>query len=187
MSRTVLAAAVLAALVSMSAEKVPNAGIVYGQDHSFIISAPKGWVLDNQSGQSDGLQAVFYREGQTWSGASAVLYANVALKSDEATSTLEKTIAFDVARFKEKNPTLSVKDGPRLKTQEGHIPVVKDFGGDRFGNFERIAYLDESKVVVFLVLSARTKKEFEASLKAFAELVATYNFLGDQVKLPPGP
>jgi len=43
-----------------------------GQDHSFIISAPKGWVLDNQSGQSDGLQAVFYREGQTWSGASAV-------------------------------------------------------------------------------------------------------------------
>jgi hypothetical protein len=179
MSRTVLAAAVLAALVSMSAEKAPNAGIVYGQDHSFIISAPKGWVLDNQSGQSDGLQAVFYREGQTWSGASAVLYANVALKSDEATSTLEKTI--------EKNPTLSVKDGPRLKTQEGRIPVVKDFGGDRFGNFERIAYLDESKVVVFLVLSARTKKEFEASLKAFAELVATYNFLGDQVKLPPGP
>ena len=60
-------------------------------------------------------------------------------------------------------------------------------GGDRFGNFERIAYLDESKVVVFLVLSARTKKEFEASLKGFAELVATCNFLGDQVKLPPGP
>jgi hypothetical protein len=50
-------------------------------------------------------------------------------------------------------------------------------------NSEAIAYLDEAKVVIMLVLSARSKKEFEAELPAFNGLVSSYLFLGDKVTI----
>src|SRR5689334_7677629 len=40
--------------------------IVYGPKAAFNITAPEGWVLDNQSGKSQGLPCVLYRKGQSW-------------------------------------------------------------------------------------------------------------------------
>ncbi len=37
-------------------------GIVYGPKAAFNISAPEGWVLDNESGVNQGLPCVLYRK-----------------------------------------------------------------------------------------------------------------------------
>ena len=34
-------------------------GIIFGKDHAYVLTAPKGWVLDNQSGVDQGIHAVF--------------------------------------------------------------------------------------------------------------------------------
>src|SRR4030088_993829 len=70
-----------------------NSGIIYGQDHVFVLTAPKGWVLDNKSGVSQGLQAVFYPEGSSWKSGTVVMYANAYHKRNATEETLEKVVA----------------------------------------------------------------------------------------------
>ena len=41
-------------------------GLIYGTNHAFTLTAPKGWVLDNEAGDPGGIYAGFYREGGTW-------------------------------------------------------------------------------------------------------------------------
>jgi len=53
-------------------------GIVYGPKAAFNISAPEGWVLDNQSGADQGLPCVLYPKGSSWSDARTIMYAKIA-------------------------------------------------------------------------------------------------------------
>jgi len=153
-----------------------GAGIVYGADHAFAIRAPNGWVLDNTSGKNHGLCVVFYEEGKSWQGADVVLYANTASKRVEGQSTLEQLIEFDVAQFKSRAPHMRVTSAPNIRGAE-----VRHFIGDEYGNHEAVAYIDEELIVVMLVLSARTKEDFERAYPAFQELVESYQFLTSSV------
>jgi len=45
-------------------------GIVYGPKAAFNISAPEGWVLDNQAGVEQGLPCVLYPKGESWADAN---------------------------------------------------------------------------------------------------------------------
>jgi hypothetical protein len=166
-----------------------NSGIIYGQDHAFTLTAPTGWVLDNTSGVSQGLQAVFYPEDSSWQKGTVGMYANAYHKKDVKEEPLEKVIADDIAEYKKKSPEIRVKNAEPLPTREdarakGKKATIKYFTGDASGNYEAVAYIDEGKVVVMLVLTARNEKDFESSLSSFKELVGSYLFLGDKPTFP---
>ena len=55
-----------------------NAGIIYGEDIAYTLVPPDGWVLDNKSGVSQGIHAVFYPEGKGWEASEVVLYSRMA-------------------------------------------------------------------------------------------------------------
>lgn len=157
-------------------------GLVYGKDHMFAISAPKGWVLDNVSGAAQGIHAVFYPEGSSWKNGAVVMYANAVSRDQSKNETVETIINGDLKAFLEHSPTVKVKDADPLPTrQENHMAIVKYFTGDRNNNYEAVAYIGETKVVVMLVLTARTKEDFESSFPAFKKLVASYFFVSDAV------
>jgi len=158
-----------------------NSGLVYGDNHAFWVTAPKGWVLDNESGVSKGLYAVFYPKGSSWAKSPVVMYANTTSKTKEQ-GTLQKMIDGDVAEYRDDLKTKKIVDAQALPTgDKDKKAVVKHFLGDNQGNYEACAYIDESKIVVFLVISAKSQKEFESSLPAFKELVASYSFFSDKV------
>jgi hypothetical protein len=156
-----------------------NAGIVYGKDHAFVIKAPDGWVLDNRSGVRHGLHAVFYPEGGSWKESKAVMYVRAAGKTDD--DTLEKFVERDVAGYREHSPGLKVADDEALPVSGKERVLVKRFSGDRGGSYEAVAYVEESKVVVIIVLHARSSKDFDDALPAFRQLVSSYRFLSDKV------
>lgn len=158
-----------------------NSGVIFGRDHAFALTAPKGWVLDSKSGVSQGSNAVFYPEGSSWKNSTVVMYASVYHKRNVTEETSATVIAGDIAEFKKKSVKLKVVEAASLPTRKDKQAAVHYFDGDTFGNSEAVAYLDEGKVVVMLVLSARTKREFDLSLTAFRELVSSYLFLGDKV------
>ena len=160
-----------------------NAGIIYGKGHAFFLTAPKGWVLDNSSGVSHGLHAVFYLEGNSWSNGTSVMYANTTLKEIQGDEPVEKVIEGDISRFKANSPNLNVIDAAPLLTRDNKKCIVKYFSGDIHGNYEAVAYIDERKVVVMIVLTSRKKEEFDLSLPAFKELVASYQFITDDVRI----
>src|SRR5688572_704559 len=100
-------------------EKGGSSGIIYGENHAFTLTAPKGWVLDNTSGRSQGLQAVFYPEGSSWQKGAVVMYANVYQKRNVKEESLEKVIEGDVAEYNKRSAELKVIDAEP-------IPTVRD-------------------------------------------------------------
>jgi len=159
-------------------------GIVYGKEHAFLIEPPEGWVLDNQSGVSQGSHAVFYPKGSSWSQATAVMYVNTVNKKQEGISTVQELIDIDFANFKKKNPSIVMTKSRSLTTGDGKTALVRLLQGDQWGNREAVAYIDEKAIVAFLVLTSRSQAAFQESLPAFEKLVASYRFFTADVRMP---
>ena len=60
---------ILIAISSTAAQEKFAGGIIYGPKAAFNISAPEGWVLDNEFGKEQGLPCVLYPKGQSWADA----------------------------------------------------------------------------------------------------------------------
>lgn len=155
-------------------------GIVYGDTHAFLVTAPAGWVLDNRSGLANGVHAGFYPQGSSWRDSPAIMYANgVGRSSGE---TLDSFIADDIETFRGRSPQIQVKEESPIRTKDGRVAVVRYFSGDQSGNYEAVAYIAEKKAIIVLALSARSQDAYQRSLQAFQELVRNYTFISDDPK-----
>jgi hypothetical protein len=186
-SRVILVAVLLGLMLvqaPLATEKeFGGGGIVYGEGYAFLLEAPKGWVLDTRSGVPDGLQAVFYPRGSSWSNSPTVMYAAWANKKKEGVTTLQQIIDKDVVRFKKDDPAMVITEGRPLKTGDGKTALVRLFKGDQGGNFEAVAYVDEKAGVAVLVLTCRKQTAFNKALPAFEKLVSSYHFYTEDVKV----
>ncbi len=178
---------VLLFFASLAYAQENNSSFIVGKDYSFTLSAPKGWIADSESGKSQGLPFVFYPKGSSWQKGIVGMYATVYPKAENG-GTLEKFIERDISDFKSKSEKLKVTTADALTTvkdaqgKERKVEV-RYFTGDQFGNYEAVAYIDEGKSVVSIILTSKTQEGFEASLPAFKELVTSYYFLTDKVKI----
>lgn len=163
-------------------DKLENTGIVYGEDHAFILKAPAGWGLDNKSGASEGIHAVFYPAGGSWENSNTVMYANTANKRIEGNETIEKLIEVDLANFLQRG-TEVFKDTVIIINDSSKKAILKYFKAKSNGNFEIAAYIDEEMIVSLLVLSSRDEKEFVSSVPKFIELLNSYIFVTKNVQL----
>jgi len=179
--RIALVIALLAIAGPLPPAPVPsnNSGIFYGPGFSFILAAPEGWVLDDVSGRKQGLSAVFYKRGDSWSRAKVVMYANPVRKSKG--ETVGRIIADDVLSFRERSPEAVVEDGPAVAASGGRMLPVKVFRGTKEGDDEVVAYADESSCVVMIVLSGTADRVRDARA-SFAALLKTYTFLTADVR-----
>jgi hypothetical protein len=170
-----------------SQEKDLRGGLIYGADHVFALTAPTGWLLDNTSGVEQGLHAVFYPKGSSWSPRSPkVMYANTVHKERSGLPTLKDVMEDDLKGFRKHSRELETRDEPNLSTKDNRRQAVVRYFHDKVNErYDEVAYIDESKVVVFLVLSAKTKKDYDEALPAFRQLVASYFFVSDQVTFEP--
>jgi hypothetical protein len=111
------------------------------------------------------------------------MYTNFVHKDSDA-PTIEKVVADDIAGYRKDSPNVIIADADSLPLGTGKEKViVKSFRGDKGNNFEEVAYVDESKVVIMIVLSARTEKDFLAALPLFKEFVHSYRFVSDSVTI----
>jgi hypothetical protein len=172
---------------ALYADAFPDgAGIVYGEGYGFNVKAPKGWTLDNSSGVSQKLNAVFYPNGSSWSGSPIVAYA----QSRPKTSTIQTgddAAKETVRHFREDgdSPNYQGTLFKALKTDAGKDATLYRFSGDKWGNQEVAAYLVEKERINFFVMSSQDKKLFEASLPAFEALVKSYLPMTVSITPPP--
>lgn len=179
------ALALILACISVSAQGKTDdrpSGMIYGRDIAYIVSTPKGWVMDIESAKSAGIGAVFYPEGSSWAKGIAVMYTNVLGKSGPK-QPLKEVIDGELADFRKHSPNFKVEDARAVSLGKDKSATVKYLTGDANGNFEAIAYINEEKAVAIVVLTSRTKKDFDSSLAAFDELVRSYRFVTDKVEI----
>lgn len=159
-----------------------DCGILYGEGYSFGICAPKGWVFDDQSGVSQGLPAVFYPEGKSWQDSSVVMYVNWAPKSSDI-KNIKDLVQLNLDRFKEKgSKEVRATFIDRIENENKHIGEFWEFSGDKWGNSELLCYYEEENGIVMIVLSSRTKTDFDSSRDAFVELVRSYFYITEDAE-----
>lgn len=155
-----------------------RAALIFGPRHAFTIRAPDRWTLDTRSGQGQGLQAVFYPDGERWSTSSAVMYCQVVARGKDI-KDLRGIIEYDQARHRNSAPGAVTATEPPIPLGGGKTASVLRFSGGGNGNFSQTAYIEERSVIVLVNLSCRSAEAFDRSLGGFTDFVKSYTFLAD--------
>lgn len=155
--------------------------IVYLKDNAISLTAPAGWIIDDETGRPK-IQAMFYPAAAQGGEveAEAVMYVNTLSRALEP--NLQALIADDLAHEKEVSPKLQVRRGEPIALADGKSAIVNQLSGDRYGNFESIAYIDTPADYVAIVLTCKTEAAYRNAQAAFVELVKSYRVLGPQAK-----
>ncbi|WP_062627323.1 hypothetical protein [Ferriphaselus amnicola] len=160
--------------------------ILYGKDHAFALTAPRGWILDNKSGVSMGLHQVFYPEGESFQKSSVFAYTIARTKTPQV-STVKAQVAATLDDFRTESPNISASFSESLKLPNGRKAEVYYYTGDKWGNYEVAGYIEEKKTINFVVLSAKNKADFDRSLEAFRSILLSYTFVSDNVDIQEEP
>ncbi len=161
-------------------EREGMSGIIYGKDHAYNVTAPKGWVLDNQAGVEQRLHAVFYPVGQSWSDGKAVMYSRITAKNGR---TFEQVISDDLKHQSQDAPDFKIEDKPQIECKKGAKATIKFLTGDKYDSYEAIAYIEETNNVIIVVLTSRDKASFAPAVEPFNDLVKSYFWMTDKVEI----
>lgn len=166
--------------VTFAQQKEENSGLIYGKDFSYILKAPKGWVLDNSSAAEQGIYAVFYPIGGSWNKSIAVMYTNTSIV--DSLMTMEDFIDMDLVSFKADKKDIVITSKDDIYMGDKNVKI-REILGDANGNYEAIAYIKEKNLVVLIVLSSRNKNEYFSNLPKFEELLKSYKFIDSKVEI----
>jgi hypothetical protein len=171
---------VLLAGARSSGQENYRGGIVYGPKAAFNISAPEGWVLDNQSGADQGLPCVLYPKGSTWADAKTIMYAKIASTNFE---NVEKFVAMAIKEMQKTHgtPKQKIESG---KTGDGQPFFINEYPATKsYSQWERVAYIQLPHAVAYIVLSSRDEPSYRKDSSALRKVLKTFVYMevkGDQ-------
>lgn len=172
-------------LLTKAQERTGQSGIIYGPGHAYSVTAPEGWILDNQIGRQWGLHAVFYHSSKTWDTALARMYVNTSAPDSGMTADPLARARADSIKFVHDNPGIRITVADTIRISDEIYAIVRHFAGDRYGNFEAVAYVAEKTITPQIVLTCQTEEAFNEALPAFKQLVRSYRWIGETVIVPP--
>jgi hypothetical protein len=143
-----------------------------------MITAPKGWVLDNEIWAKEGIFAVFYKVGGSIYDSPIVAYTMVQQKGPDG---IEEHIKADMVYTLKGSTTAKVERKIPLKTQDGRQALVFTVTGVPKQNPEWMAYIDAPTVVILVSVSVRDIKDFEQGKVLLEGLVSSVSWFTDKV------
>jgi tetratricopeptide (TPR) repeat protein len=171
----VLAFLLLAALSSSADDQQAfPGGTVYGPKAGFNVSAPESWVVDNESGKTQGLPCVLYPKGSSWSGAKTVMYAKMASPQWEGVNAFV-AMAIEEMKATHGTPREKISSG---KTKDGHDYFINEYPATKmYSQWERVGYVQLPLGVAYIVLSSRDHAGYEKDSGALEKVLKTLVYL----------
>jgi hypothetical protein len=169
-----------------NAQDSTRTGLLYGHNNAYYLTAPAGWVMDNESGKELGLTAVLYPKGSSWDTAKTVMYTTFASFDTTKQETLKQFISNDSIQFRAVSPHASIKVQKSIKMGKNKTIPVYSYNDAEKGNYDLIAYIEEKKGVVMIVISSMDKNGCINNYSSFNSLVRSYRFLTDNVNIKIG-
>src|SRR3954452_11523128 len=155
---------------TLRGDETSPAGNVYGPKASFNISAPEGWVIDNESGKEQDLPCVLYPKGSSWSDATTVMYAKVASPQWEGVNAFVAT-AIKEMKAKHGMPREKIASG---KTKDGHDYFVNEYAATKtYSQWERVGYVQLPLGVAYIVLTSRDQSSYQKDSGALEKVLKT--------------
>src|SRR5262249_19715186 len=168
---------------SVSAQEKYKAGIVYGPKAAFNISAPEGWVVDNEAGKEEDMPCVLYPKCSSRSDAKTVMYANMAGPEFEG---VQAFVEMAIAEMKEKHgiPKQKIASG---KTKDGHDYFINEYPATKnYSQWERVGYVQLPQGVAYIVLTSRDKASYQKDSSALEKVLKTLVYVDPKSKLARG-
>ena len=169
-----LALALFSICTLLGAETSP-AGSVYGPKAGFNISAPEGWVVDNEAGKEQGLPCVLYPKGSSWADAKTVMYANMAGSQWEGVNAFV-SVAIKEMKAKHGIPKEKIASG---KTKDGHDYFINEYPATKtYSQWERVGYIQLPRGVAYIVLTSRDKASYQQDSDELEKVLKTLVYVG---------
>ncbi|HEX8517847.1 MAG TPA: hypothetical protein VF868_16735 [Bacteroidia bacterium] len=161
-------------------------GLLYGFNNAYYLTAPVGWVMDNENGKEQGLTAVFYPEGSAWDTGETVMYTTFGSFDSTKNETLNEFIAHDSTLFRSRSPQASVRAQAPIVIGKNKAAKVYAYSDPENKNYDLIAYIEEKKGVVMIVVTSLNNNGCINNYGSFQSLVKSYRFLTDKVNIQLG-
>lgn len=160
-------------------------GIVHGPKAAFMIAAPKGWLLDNQSGQLQGLPCVLYPEGFNYENTQVEMYAKI---SSPEYPNAEEFAAWAIDQMKQQPQGLQHIRIENGETSKGYPYFINEYRREcGYDRVERVAYVQLPDAVAYIVLTAVGEALFTEHKDALNEAVQSLlympSFIGFEAKM----
>ena len=173
-TRFLVALLLIPALLADAAETFP-AGLLYGPKAAFTIDAPKGWVLDNQSGQAQGLSCVLYPVGSNWGDAKVLMYGKIA---SPTYPKAEEFARWAIGEFEKEGGGFHHKRIKEGKTREGYLYFINEYRRDTgYSRIERVAYVQLPQAVAYIVFSAEGENLYGKHSSALSETLNSLTYM----------
>jgi hypothetical protein len=168
-----LAVSLFPSVVSIAAEQ--DRLLVYGKGFLFGVKEPQGWMGDTEHANEAGANILFYRKGERYEKAVALIRVRLADKVDENTAG---DLEYDINDYRKKFDKLELADLP-LKHPSYSVFSRTMFVPKKF--YDYVAYLNPGtgNPRLFAVSMFKNKKEATAD-----ELAALQTVLESVVLLP---
>ncbi len=134
----------------------------------------EGWHQDEGSSYQYGINAQV-PDGVTFSDAETVIYAKAIYKPRvPELSSLEQLINDDIAGFKTQDPSIIIKEVPKIISADGKVFKSLAFIPKATGNYEQVSYAEEAEFYLIFAISSRNKEGFEKGFKAYRMFITQY-------------
>src|SRR5881296_554103 len=163
-------------------EKIP-AGVVHGPKAGFKISAPEGWVVDNEAGVNQDLPCVLYPKGSSWADAKTVMYAKVASPQWEGVNAF---VQWAIQGMKEMHgmPKQKIASG---KTKDGHDYFINEYPATKnYSQWERVGYVQLPQGVAYIVLTSRDQASYQRDSGVLEKVLETLVYVEPKSEVASG-
>jgi tetratricopeptide (TPR) repeat protein len=166
-----------------SAQEAFRAGTVYGPKAGFNISAPEGWVVDNEAGKEQGMPCVLYPKGSSWSDAKTVMYANIASTEFEGVNVFVAMAIKEMEKIHGR-PKEKIASG---KTKDGHDYFINEYPATKtYSQWERVGYVQLPRGVAYIVLTSRDKASYQKDSDELEKVLKTLVYLEPKSAMASG-
>jgi tetratricopeptide (TPR) repeat protein len=159
----------------LQAQETLPAGTVYGPKAGFNISAPEGWVVDNEAGKEQGMPCVLYPKGSSWRDAKTVMYANIAGTEFEGVNAFVAMAIKDMEKIHGR-PKEKIASG---KTKDGHDYFINEYPATKtYSQWERVGYVQLPRGVALIVLTSRDKASYQKDSDKLEKVLKSLVYVG---------
>ena len=168
----------ISSVLFCQSSKYPS-GIIYGPKAAFKIDAPKGWILDNKAGLSNGLPCVLYLKGSTWKDSPVIMYAKIASTEFE---NVDEFIKFAIKGFLKEDSNFVYQRHSIRAINKSNSAIVNNYIGGPYHSYERVAYIQVPQAVCYIVFSSSNKEDFAKYSDALLSTVDTFVYKPEYIK-----
>jgi tetratricopeptide (TPR) repeat protein len=175
--------AISAVAPRMLGQETPRGGIVTGPKAGFNITAPEGWVVDNESGKGQDMPCVLYPKSSSWADAKTVMYAKVASPQWEGVNAF---VAWAIQGMKEKRgmPKEKIASG---KTKDGHDYFINEYPATKnYSQWERVGYVQLPQGVAYIVLTSRDQASYQRDSGVLEKVLKTLVYVEPKSEVASG-